>query len=55
MEKDISFLEQMAKSMEELEGNLENYFKKSDAENFNKTKKTMIDIQKKILEAANAN
>ena len=50
----MSFLEQMAKSMEELEGNLENYFKKNDFDNFNKTKKTMIDIQKKILEAADA-
>ncbi len=53
MEKDMTFLEQMAKSVEDLENNLETFFKKNDVENFNKTKKTMIDIQKKILEAVN--
>ncbi|MEK6820052.1 MAG: hypothetical protein AABY03_02560 [Nanoarchaeota archaeon] len=54
MERDASFLEQMAKSMEDLETSLEDYFKKRDVENFNKTKKTMIDIQRKILGAINA-
>lgn len=54
MKKDLSFLEQMAKSMEELNENLEKSYKKGDVENFNKTKKTMIDIQRKILEVLNA-
>ena len=52
--KDASFLLQMAKSLEELEEKLESYYNSGDAENFNKTKKTMIDVQKKILEAVNA-
>ncbi len=44
----------MAKSLDELETKLESYYKIGDAENFNKTKKTMLDVQKKISEAANA-
>lgn len=53
-EEDVNFIEQMAKSMEKLADSLEDYFKKKDIEKFNKTKKTMLDIQRKIAEAANA-
>ena len=51
--KDISFLEQMAKSMEDFETELEKYYKLGDLENFNKTKKAMMKIQEKILEVVN--
>ena len=54
MEKDLFFLERMTKSMEELETRLESYFKAGDVENFNKTKKTMIEIQGKIAEVVDA-
>ena len=54
MEKDLSFLEQMARSMDELEANLEEYYKKGDVENFNRTKKTMMEVQGKISEAVDA-
>ncbi|MEK6760441.1 MAG: hypothetical protein AABX93_00805 [Nanoarchaeota archaeon] len=51
---DTSFLLQMVKSLDELETKLESYYKSSDAENFNKTKKIMLDVQKKISEAVDA-
>lgn len=51
---DASFLLQMAKSLDELETRLESYYKSDDAENFNKTKKTMLDVQKRISEAVDA-
>ena len=51
--KDAAFFEQMAKSMEDLEAGLEKYYKQGDVENFNKTKKTMLQIQGKIAEVAN--
>ncbi|MBI2043209.1 hypothetical protein HYT25_02360 [Candidatus Pacearchaeota archaeon] len=54
MEKDTSFLEQMVKSMEDLEPSLERYYKAGDVEKFNKTKKTMVEIQEKIAEVLNA-
>ena len=52
LEKNAFFFEQMAKSMEDLEMSLEKYYKQGDAENFNKTKKTMLRIQEKISEVA---
>ena len=51
---DTSFLLQMAKSLDELGIKLESYYKNGDADNFNKTKKTMLDVQKRILEAVDA-
>jgi len=51
---DIPFLLQMAKSLDELEAKLESCHKTGDMENFNKTKKIMIEIQKKISEAVDA-
>ena len=51
---DTSFLLQMVKSLDELETRLEDYYKSGDAENFNKTKKTMLDVQKRILGAVDA-
>jgi hypothetical protein len=53
MEGDISFLEQMVKSMDELEARLERYYKIGDIGNFNKAKKIMLDLQKKIMEIVN--
>ena len=50
----MSFFEQMAKSMEDLEPSLEKYYKTNDIENFNKIKKIMLDVQKKISEVVNA-
>ncbi|HJZ18905.1 MAG TPA: hypothetical protein VJ208_02270 [Candidatus Nanoarchaeia archaeon] len=54
MEKDVVFLEQMIKSLEKLESRLEEYYKRRDTENFNKTKRIMLEIQKKISEVADA-
>ncbi|MEK6760692.1 MAG: hypothetical protein AABX93_02090 [Nanoarchaeota archaeon] len=51
---DADFLLQMTKSLDELETKLENYYKAGDIENLNKTKKIMIEIQKKISEAIDA-
>ena len=52
-EEDVNFIEQMTKSMEKLADSLEDFFKKRDVGNFNKTKKTMLDIQRKISETTN--
>jgi hypothetical protein len=51
---DISFFEQMVKSIGDLEPSLEKYYKNGDIENFNKIKKTMLDVQKKISEVVDA-
>jgi len=46
--EDISFLNQLIKSLEEAESNLEKAYKKEDYENFNKSKRVMLKIQKEI-------
>ena len=51
MEKeDVEFLIQMVKSLENAELKLEGYYNKKDYENFDKSKKIFINIQKKISE-----
>jgi hypothetical protein len=51
---DISFLQQMIKSAEDLENGLEEAYQKEDMESFNRIRSTMINVQKKISEVANA-
>ena len=52
MEKeDILFLNQLIKSLAEAEEMLEKSYAKRDYENFNKSKKTMLRIQKEISDA----
>ena len=46
--ENISFLSQLIKSLEEAESNLEKAYKKGDIENFNKSKRIMLRIQKEI-------
>ena len=49
MEKeDVLFLNQLIKSLEETGKNLEEAYKKSNSEKFNKAKKSIIQIQKEI-------
>ncbi len=48
--EDISFLNQLVKSLEESELKLEKAFEKKDSEEFNKSKKFMMKIQKQISE-----
>ena len=51
MEKeDIEFLNQLVKSLEEAEPKLEEAYKNKDYETFNKLKKFILNIQKKIFE-----
>jgi hypothetical protein len=45
---DILFLNQLVNSLEEAEKKLERYYEKGDSENFNKSKKIMLKIQKEI-------
>lgn len=45
---DISFLNQLVKSLEEAEMNLEKSYNKQDFDNFNKSKKMMLRIQNQI-------
>jgi hypothetical protein len=51
---DISFLQQMIKTMDDMEVSLEKHYKEGDLENFNKIRSAMISIQKKISGVANA-
>ncbi len=46
--EDIQFLNQLIMSLEEAGSNLEKAYKKEDYENFNKSKKIMLRIQKEI-------
>jgi len=46
--EEILFLSQLIKSLEEAEKNLENSYSKRDYNNFNKSKKIMLKIQKEI-------
>lgn len=46
--EEILFLDQLIKSLEEAERNLEKAYEKRDYENFNKSKKIMLRIQNEI-------
>lgn len=46
--EEILFLDQLIKSLEEAEKNLEKTYEKRDYENFNKSKKIMFRIQDEI-------
>ncbi len=48
--EDIPFLNQLVKSLEESELKLEKAYEKKDYENFTKSKKFMLQIQKQISE-----
>jgi exonuclease VII small subunit len=52
-EDDILSLAQFGKSLEEAGIKLEEAFNKKDYANFNKAKKTLLQIQKKISEVIN--
>jgi hypothetical protein len=45
---DILFLSQLVKSLEEAEKKMEEYSKKKDYENFNKTKRIILKVQEEI-------
>jgi len=47
-EEEISFINQLVEGLEEAESKLEKSYKKKDSKNFEKSKKIMLDIQKKI-------
>lgn len=49
-EDDIPFLSQLVKSLEETKLKLEKAYEKKDYESFNKSKKFMLEIQRKISE-----
>ncbi len=49
-EEDLSVLNQLIKSMDESKEKLEKAYDKRDHDKFNKTKKFMLEIQKKISE-----
>jgi len=49
-EEDISFLNQLVDTLEEARLKLEEAYKKRDYENFDKSKKFIIQLQKKISE-----
>ena len=48
--EDIEFLNQLIKALEEAELKLEEAYEKKDYENFNKSKKFIMQIQRKISE-----
>lgn len=48
IKEDISFLIQLVRSLEEAVLKLEEYYEKKDYENFNKSRKFILQIQKKI-------
>ena len=45
---DITTLNQLVKTLEQLESKLEEDYQKKDSENFNNSKKRMLEIQKQI-------
>ena len=47
-EEDLPFLKQLIDSLEESLAKLEEYFGKKDYENYNKSRRLIIDLQKKI-------
>jgi len=50
IQKDFFFLNQLIKSLEETEMKMQEAYEKKDVEMLNKTKKFMLQIQKKISE-----
>ncbi|MBU3906655.1 MAG: hypothetical protein KKA64_00200 [Nanoarchaeota archaeon] len=48
--EDVSFLNQLARSMEETALNLERFYKKEDVMNMNKSKRLILQLQRKISE-----
>jgi len=48
--EDITFLNQLIKALEEAESKLEEAYDKKDYESFDKSKKLILQIQKKISE-----
>ncbi len=48
--ENIEFLNQLAKSLESAESKLEQAYRSSNYDQFNKIKKFILEIQKKILE-----
>lgn len=48
--EDLPFLSQLIKTLEEAESKLEEAYKKEDYEKFNRLKKFILQIQKKISE-----
>jgi hypothetical protein len=46
--EDVPFLNQLLKSLEEAGKNLEQAYRKNNSESFNKSKKSIIQIQKEI-------
>lgn len=50
MKEDVSFLNQLVKSLEEALVKLEESYEKKDYENFNMSKKFILQIQNKISE-----
>ena len=46
------FIRQVIKSLRDSAENIDNYYRKNDSANFNKTKKLILSIQEKILELA---
>lgn len=51
VEETISLLRQLVSSMDESERRLEDFYKEKDVDNFNKTKKFIVNIENKISEA----
>jgi len=49
--EEISFLNQLIKSLEESRQKLEEYYMRKDYKNFKNIKRFMLEIQKKISEA----
>ena len=49
-EEDILFLNQLVKTLEEVELKLTDSYNKKDYENFNKSKKLILSVQRKISE-----
>lgn len=52
--EDAVFLNQLTKSLDEFGAKLQEFYRKNDVDNFNKTKSVMMNLQKRILEAADA-
>ena len=50
MNENMSFLSQLIKALEEAGLKLEEFYEKKDYKNFDKTKKLILQIQKKISE-----
>ena len=48
--EDIPFLNQLVKSLEEAESKLEKAYEKKNYEEFNKSKKFMLKVQKQVSE-----